>query len=111
MSGKFEISKTSNDKFMFNLKADNGVVVLTSQMYETKTGALQGIESVRVNAQLGERFERLNSTQDEPYFTLKAANGQVIGKSQMYSSAAAMENGIASVAKNGPGADLVDLTV
>lgn len=111
MSGKFEISKTSNDKFMFNLKADNGIVILTSQMYEAKAGAMQGIESVRVNAQLGERFERLKSTKDEPYFTLKAANGQVIGRSQMYSSASAMENGVASVAKNGPEAQLVDLTV
>lgn len=109
MSGKFEVTKTSNDKFMFNLKAGNGVTVLTSQMYEAKAGALQGIESVRTNAQLGERFERLNSTRDEPYFTLKAANGQVIGRSQMYASTAAMETGIASVASNAPGADLVDL--
>ena len=110
MSGKFEITKSSNSKFMFNLKADNGIVILTSQLYEAKAGALQGIESVRINASLGERFERLSSTQGEPYFTLKAANSQVIGRSQMYSSSAAMENGIASVAKNGPGATTVDLT-
>jgi uncharacterized protein YegP (UPF0339 family) len=79
--------------------------------YEAKAGALQGIESVRVNAALGERFERLNSTQESPYFTLKAANGQVIGRSQMYASLASMETGIASVAKNAPGAPTVDLTL
>lgn len=111
MSGKFEVSKTSNDKFMFNLKADNGAIVLTSQPYEAKAGALQGIESVRVNATLGERFERLNSTQDRPHFTLKAANGQVIGRSQTYASLAALETGIASVARNAPFAPTIDLTL
>jgi uncharacterized protein YegP (UPF0339 family) len=110
MSGKFDLTRSSNGKFMFNLKADNGIVILTSQLYEAKSSAQQGIESVRANAPVDERFERLSSTSGEPYFTLKAAKGQVIGRSQMYSSTAAMENGIASVAKNAPGAELNDLT-
>ena len=109
MSGKFEITTTSNGKFMFNLKADNGQVILTSQMYEAKTSATQGIDSVRANALLDDRFERLASAKDEPYFNLKATNGQVIGRSQMYSSTSAMENGIASVKKNGPNAIVTDL--
>ena len=50
MSGTFELSQSSNDKFMFNLKAGNGQVILTSQMYESRAGALQGIESVKTNA-------------------------------------------------------------
>ena len=110
MSGKFELTSTSNGKFMFNLKADNGQVILTSQMYESKTSAFQGIDSVRANALVVDRFERLASTSDQPYFNLKAGNGQVIGRSQMYASTATMENGIASVAKNGPGAATLDLT-
>ncbi len=110
MSGKFEVTKASDGRFMFNLKADNGIGILTSQMYEAKASALQGIESVRTNAQVDAQFERLSSTKGEPYFALKATNGQVVGRSQMYSSVAAMENGIASVAKNAPGATLVDLT-
>ena len=95
---------------MFNLKADNGQVILTGQMYEAKTSATQGIESVRVNALLDERFQRLTSAKGDPYFNLKAANGQVIGHSQMYAAASSMENGIASVMKNGPNAIVVDLT-
>jgi len=110
MSGKFEVTQASNGKYMFNLKADNGQVILTSQMYEAKSSATQGIDSVRVNAPLDERYERLQSTKDEPYFNLKAANGQVIGRSQMYSTSSAMEGGIASVKKNGPTAILLDLT-
>ena len=110
MSGKFEVTKASDGRFMFNLKADNGIGILTSQMYEAKASALQGIESVRVNSQTDGQFERSSSTKGEPFFTLKAVNGQVVGRSQMYSSAAAMENGIASVAKNAPAASLIDLT-
>ena len=110
MSGKFEVTRSSSGKFMFNLKADNGQVVLTSQLYESKASALQGVDSVQANALLDERFERLTSTVDQPYFTLKAANGQVIGRSQMYASTQSMENGIASVKKNGPGGTTIDLT-
>ncbi|GAB6010025.1 YegP family protein [Dysgonomonas reticulitermitis] len=47
----------------------------------------------------------------KPYFNLKASNGQVIGTSEMYESVAARDNGIASVKKNAPDAEVVDLTV
>jgi uncharacterized protein len=111
MSGKFVISKSKNDKFLFSLKAGNGETILTSQMYEAKTNALQGVESVKVNAPLDERFDRKSSVKAEPYFNLRAANGQVIGHSEMYSSLSAMEGGIASVKKNAPGASTVDEAV
>lgn len=111
MAGTFELVKTKNDKFMFNLKAGNGQIILTSQMYEAKANALQGIESVKANAALDERFERSMSANDEPYFNLKASNGQVIGRSQAYSSNSAMENGITSVKTNAPQAQLVDITM
>ena len=110
MSGKFEITKSKNDKFLFNLKAGNGEIILTSQLYEAKTSAQQGIDSVRTNAPLDERYERNTSTSGQPYFNLKAANGQVIGRSETYSSTSAMEGGIASVKKNAPDATVVDLT-
>ncbi|MFM2056025.1 MAG: hypothetical protein RLY71_410 [Pseudomonadota bacterium] len=110
MSGKFEISLSKNDKYMFNLKAGNGQVILSSQMYESKAGALNGVESVKTNGADDARFERATSSAGQPYFTLKAANGQVIGRSEMYSSAAAMENGIQSVKNNAPAASVVDLT-
>jgi hypothetical protein len=52
----------------------------------------------------------LESQGGSPYFNLKASNGQVVGTSGMYSSFSAIENGIASVKKNAPGATLDDLT-
>ena len=111
MSGIFELGKSTNDKFMFNLKAGNGQVILTSQMYESKASALQGIESVKTNAPQDDRFERTEATSGQPYFNLKAANGLVIGRSQTYSSVSAMENGIESVKSHAPDAALKDMTV
>lgn len=110
MAAKYELKRSTSGKFMFNLKAGNGEIILTSQLYEAKASALEGIESVKKNSPLDERYERKSSTKGEPYFNLKASNGQVIGHSEMYSSNSAMEAGIASVKKNGPEAGLSDLT-
>jgi uncharacterized protein YegP (UPF0339 family) len=110
MSAKFVISKSKNDKFLFNLKAGNGEVILSSEMYEAKTSALAGIDSVKANASLDDRYERKASAKDQPFFNLKAANGQVVGRSEMYSSTSAMEGGIASVKKNAPTATTDDQT-
>jgi len=110
MAGKYVIEKSTNGKYYFNLKAGNGEVILTSQMYEAKAGAENGIASVQTNSPDDARYDRKASAKDEPYFNLKAGNGEVIGRSEMYSSNAAMENGIASVKKNGPDSPTVDQT-
>jgi len=110
MSGKFELTKNASGKFHFNLLAGNGQVILTSEVYETKASAENGIESVRKNAADDNRYDRRESKAGQPYFALKAANGQIIGMSQMYSSLAAMENGIESVMTNGPTASTQDNT-
>ena len=110
MAGTYEVKKTSGDKFMFNLKAANGQVILTSQQYATKDTAANGIESVKSHAADDANYQRKESSAGEPFFVLVAKNGQVIGTSQMYSSPAAMENAIGSVKENGPGAAVADLT-
>jgi uncharacterized protein YegP (UPF0339 family) len=111
MAGKFELKKSDSGKFMFNLKAGNGKVILTSQLYRGKAAALSGIESVKQHAANDANFERKTSTQGQPYFVLKAANAQVIGASEMYTTTAARENGVASVKNHAPAAAVVDLTV
>lgn len=108
MAGKFELKTAKNGKFFFNLKASNGQIILSSEMYETKSAAENGIESVKKNAADEARYERKKSNKGEDYFILKASNGQQIGKSEMYSSEAGMENGIKSVQSNGPGATVVE---
>ena len=107
--GKFEIKKDNSGQFRFNLKAGNGQVILTSQTYASKDGCKNGIESVKKNSQDDGQFERKTAKDGSPFFTLNATNGQIIGKSEMYSSKEAMENGIASVKKNAPDADVVEI--
>lgn len=109
MSGKFEISTRKNGEFQFNLKASNGQVILTSQGYAAKASALNGIESTRSHSQDDGNFERLTAGDGSPYFTLKASNGQVIGSSEMYASAAARDNGIGSVRAHAPDAPVVEI--
>jgi uncharacterized protein len=110
MAGKFVLKKSSNDQYYFSLKAGNGETILSSEMYESKGSAESGIVSVKKNAPLDERYEKRTSSRDQPYFVLKAANGQIIGTSEMYSSTSARDNGIESVKKNAPEAETQDLT-
>ena len=111
MAGKFEIKKTKDGQFMFNLKAANGLIILSSEIYKQKSSAENGIESVRKNAVRAGAFETMTNIKGEPFFILKATNGQEIGRSENYSSKAALENGVESVIKNAPDAKIEDLTV
>lgn len=104
MAGKFELKKSKNDKYFFSLLASNGQTILGSEMYEAKASALNGIEAVKTNSADDSRFARLSGKDGSPYFSLKAGNGQVIGSSQMYSTASARDNGIASCKTNAPAA-------
>ena len=110
MAAKFEIKRTKNEQFMFNLKASNGEIILTSEMYKVKGSAKKGIKSVKANARVPKRFKTLTARNGEPYFVLRAGNNQVIGKSEMYSSIRSLKNGIESVKTYAPGAVVVDLT-
>ncbi len=120
--GKFVI-RTVNSGIKFDLKAGNGEVIATSEVYESKAGCLNGIESVKKNAavanvedQTVENFETVVHPKFELYtdkageyrFRLKARNGEIIAVSEGYTSKAGCENGIASVKKNAPEAEIVE---
>ena len=109
--GKFVIKLRKNGEYQFDLKATNGQVILSSEGYTTKAACLNGIASVKKNAPEDGRYERKEAKNGAPYFNLKAGNGQVIGSSELYSSEAARDNGIESVKKNAPEAEIVDETV
>lgn len=111
MAGKFEVYTDKAGEFRFRLKAGNGQIILASEGYKKKASAMNGIESVRKNAQEDKRFERTETKAGKARFNLKASNGQVIGTSETYESVKARDNGIASVAKNAPDAKVVDTTV
>lgn len=109
MPAKYDL-KASKGQFMFNLKAANHQVILTSERYKSKSGAETGIASVRKNSPNEKRFDRRVAKDGQHYFVLKAANNEIIGTSEMYKSKSSMENGIQSVMKNGPGAPVDDQT-
>jgi hypothetical protein len=111
MSARFELAMSTNGRYHFNLKAGNGEIILSSQMYASKAGAENGIASVKANSADDSRYERRTAKSGEPYFVLKAANGDVIGQSEMYSSARSMESGIESVKRNSVAARTEDLTI
>ena len=108
MAGWFERKKTDAGNFRFALKAGNGEVILTSQNYASAAACDGGIASVQANCADAARYESLEASDGRPYFTLKAANHQVIGTSQMYASATSRDNGITSVQTNGVTTDIRD---
>jgi uncharacterized protein YegP (UPF0339 family) len=110
MTGKFEIKKAKDNEFYFHLRAGNEQIILASQRYESKSSAEHGIASVKVNATDDSRYEKKDTHNGEFMFNLKAANHQVIGTSQVYTTASARDHGIVSVKENAPKAPVEDLT-
>ena len=105
--GFYELKVAKDGQFMFNLKAANGQVILTSELYKTKASAENGIASVQKNGVDAKNFEYRVA---KPYFVLKAANHQEIGRSQYYSSQAAAEKGVESVMNNASSAVIKEVT-
>lgn len=110
MAGWYEIDKTNDGQFRFVLKAGNAETILTSEHYKAKNSAQNGIASVQANCTSDARYERKTASNGKFHFSLKAANHEVIGRSQMYSSESARDNGIESVKTNGTTTTIKDNT-
>ena len=114
--GKFVVKATKTG-FVFNLKAGNGEVIATSEVYTTEAACMKGVESVRKNAAdakledqtvaevaavTNPKFELYTDKAGEFRFRLKARNGEVIAASEGYKAKASCLNGIDSVRRNAP---------
>ena len=110
MSAKYEIFLGTDRQYYFRLKAPNGEKILASEGYTTKANCQNGIQSVKTNSPYDANYKKLTSINSQYYFTLHASNGQVIGKSEMYTSAQARDGGITAVKAYGPSAPVVDLS-
>ena len=112
--GKFVI-RTTNTGVKFDLKAGNGEVIATSEVYSSLDACKNGVESVKKNAPVANvenqtvegyaeqkhpKFEIYQDNAGEFRFRLKATNGQIIAVSEGYKALASCENGIESVKKN-----------
>lgn len=120
--GKFVIKKTGTG-VKFDLKAGNGEVIATSEVYSSDAACRNGIESVRKNAPVAAvedqtvegytaeknpKFEVYQDKAGEYRFRLKATNGQIIATGEGYKAKAGCQNGIESVKKNAPDAEVVE---
>ncbi len=118
--GKFVIKKTETG-VKFDLKASNGEVIATSEVYSSDSACKNGIESVRKNAPVSAvedqtqegyakeknpKFEVYQDKAGEYRFRLTATNGQIIATSEGYKAKSGCLNGIDSVKKNAPNADV-----
>lgn len=108
--GYYRVYVGSNGQFYFNLNAPNHKIIMQSEGYTTKANAIGGVESVRVNSPDDNQYDRRESKDDQHYFVLKAANGEIIGVSETYQTNAGVENGINSVKENGPDSPINDET-
>lgn len=102
MTGSYELKKNDKGQFSWVLKAGNNEIILTSEQYQARASAENGIESVRKNCNEDRNYERKTASDGRFFFTLKAANHEVIGTSQMYASEANRNAGIDSVKANAP---------
>ena len=118
--GKFVIRET-NTGIKFDLKADNGEVIATSEVYTSEKSCRAGIASVAKNAPIAaiedqtvEGYEKQKHPKFEVYvdkagefrFRLKATNGQIIAIGEGYKAKKSCLNGIASIQKNAPSAEI-----
>ena len=110
MAARFEMKKTRSGQYVFVLKTAAGRILLTSEPYRRRAGALGGILSVRENAGRPEWFERRSARADQSYFVLTTAEGRVLGCGPLLSSRHAMEKSVHAVMAHGPAADSVDAT-
>ena len=121
--GKFVIRQTKTGT-KFDLKAGNGEVIATSEVYASLASCHKGIASVQKNAPIAAvedqtkegyaaekhpKFEVYADKAGEFRFRLKARNGEVIAVSEGYKAKQSCMNGIESVKKNAPDAELVVL--
>lgn len=107
----YHLNKSNNnEQYYFTLRAGNGERILVSEMYNSKQGAQNGIASCKTNSAIDLRYQKLTAANGQFYFRLRAANNEVIGVSEMYTTAASRDKGIESCKSNGPSSATQDNT-
>jgi uncharacterized protein len=108
---KFTLFQGKDGQFYFKLIARNGEPIFASEGYASKSGCMDGINSVKNNAVKDEHFKRLIAANGEFFFTLMAENGEVIGKSETYKTQQGGNNGIEAVKTTAPNAPVEDKAI
>ena len=107
---KFQIKKLTNNHFRFFVKAGNGQIILTSELYSSLGNCLDAIESLRKNVVDKDLYEFKKSLNLKHYFIVRDEDGVAIGSSELYESSSGRDIGISLLKANVPLADIEDLT-
>jgi len=103
----FECFKGKNGQDYFRLRARSGETILSGEGYSSLTACRRGIASIQRHAADQTCYRAAQAKNGKAYFLLVARNNRVIGKSQLYKSAAAMRKGIQAVQRAAPKAGIV----
>ncbi len=107
---KFQVFTGQDGQFYFRPRDSGGEIILANEGYTSKAGCQNGIRSVKENAPLDERYRRRTSANDQCHFVLVAANGEVIGVSETYTTERRRDEGIEAVKRIAPDAPVEDTT-
>lgn len=110
MHSKFDIFTGKNRQFYFHFKSSNGDIILASEAYTTKESCKNAVEAVKKYAIEDKFYDKKVTCNDKYMFNLKAASGEVIGSSQIYSSIEARQKDIDSLKRGVPAAIIHDLS-
>lgn len=110
-SGVYEISQAKDGQYRFVLKALNGEILLSSELYKDKVSAMNGINAIRNSAQDECNFEIIEAKNGKSYFHLKAKNHQMIGISQFYNDLEEVDLAIELVKKYSQSDKISDLSL
>lgn len=110
MSTYFYGQSAKDSKYYFRLRDNNDEIILAStEGYNSEQGCLIGINSVKQNSPYDHNYRKFIGNDGKYYFTLKAGNGEPIGKSEGYNSESNCDRGIENCKKEAPGASTVKL--
>jgi uncharacterized protein YegP (UPF0339 family) len=108
MASKFVVKVATDGQFFFNLVTDEGRKLLGSEMFEVKSKVFEGITSIKTNARDVNRYDKHVSKDGKAYFTLKAANHEIIGVSDTYDNEDLRDQALSKVMHSGPDAPIVE---
>jgi hypothetical protein len=102
-----EVEQGDTGAFHFNLFAQNGEVLLSSESYESEAAALNGAFSAQTAAADDAAFQIETSLDGQYYFTLRSANGEIVGVSELYTEFPSAALGIDAVQRTFATVDLL----
>lgn len=100
MTGYFQLIEGDDGAFMFTLRAGNHETVLTSRVFWTRQAAMEGVETLRRQAQRPDAYLRHTDADGRQWFEVLDEKQRSLGRSEPYASRSGLSAGMASVKRN-----------